>query len=130
MSCTTLSQGCDNLVITLLVGNNLVTTLSPPYSYMVNNIITTLSPSCYNLVTILLQPCHHLVHCTQPCCSLVTILSQACTTLSFLYGYICNNGILFSKMYLATYVHSMIMFTLSTLCIYNCVCFVLYYYIL
>ena len=49
--------------------------------------ITQLLRPNHNLVTILLQPCYHLVHCTQPCCSLVTILSQGCTTLLFLYGY-------------------------------------------
>ena len=48
-----------------------------------------LEQSCHNLVTTLLQPCHHLVHCTQACVSFVTILLQACTTLSFLYGTVC-----------------------------------------
>ena len=40
----------------------------------------------HNLVTILLQPCHHLVHCTQPCYSLVTISSKLVQPCHFYMG--------------------------------------------
>ena len=73
---TTLSQGYNSLVIALLVGNNLVSTLSCTTMFIINNIITTLSPSSYNLVTTLF---------TVP--NLFAALPEFCTTLSFLYGY-------------------------------------------
>ena len=66
---TRLRQPCHHLAGWKQSSHNLVTTM-----YMVNNIITTLSPSCYNLVTTLFivhnlvaalsQSCHKLV---QPC---------------------------------------------------------------
>ena len=59
---TRLRQPCHHLASWKQSSHNLVTTMC-----MVNNIITTLSPSCYNLVTTLF-----IVH------NLVAALSQSC----------------------------------------------------
>ena len=72
--CATLSQGYYNLVITMLVQTNLVTTLSPPYMFY-HNLVTTL----------------FIVN------NLVTILLQACTTLSFYMGMQCMSLRLYFK---------------------------------
>ena len=95
---TRLRQPCYHLAGWKQSSHNLVTTMC-----MVNNIVTTLSPSCYNLVTTLF-----IVH------NLVAALSQSCYKvvqpchfymgkIDYQQSYCLDTYILVAQMYIATY---------------------------